>query len=79
METITDYDYGISYTPGKVNIMDNALSRKSYCNNNMAYKAQPLQDDLTYREHSICVLILTECHAHLRAIKFLRGSMVKSF
>jgi hypothetical protein len=35
MEAITDYDYGISYTPGKANVMANALSRKSYCNNLM--------------------------------------------
>ena len=47
METISDYDYGISYTIGKANVMADALSRKSYYNNHLAYKAQPLQDDLT--------------------------------
>jgi hypothetical protein len=72
METITDYDYGISYTPRKANVMVDALSHKSYCNNHMAYKAQPLQDDLTYREHLIRVLVKAERRAHLRAIKFLK-------
>ena len=42
METITDYDCGITYTPGKANVMANALSRKSYCNNLMVQQAQPL-------------------------------------
>ncbi|XP_073363168.1 uncharacterized protein [Aegilops tauschii subsp. strangulata] len=42
MEAITDYDCGISYTPGKANVMADALSRKSYCNNLMVQQAQPL-------------------------------------
>ena len=42
METITDYDFGITYTPGKANVMADALSRKSYCNNLMVQRAQPL-------------------------------------
>ena len=41
LETIADYDCGISYTPGKANIMADALSRKSYCNNLMVRRAQP--------------------------------------
>ena len=64
VETITDYDYGISYTLGKDNVMADALSRKSYCNNHMTYKTQPLQDDLTYKEHLIRVLIQIKCHSH---------------
>ena len=87
METITDYDYGISYTLGKANIMADALSRKSNCNNPMAckaqplhddcnnpmaYKAQPLQGDLTYREHPICVLHQVECCTRPRAINILK-------
>ena len=35
IELIKDYDVGISYTPGKANVMVNALSRKSYCNNSI--------------------------------------------
>src|SRR3990170_1515795 len=47
LETITDYDCGISYTPGKANVMADALSRKSYCNNLMVQRAQPhLYDEL---------------------------------
>ena len=42
MEAIADYNCGISYTPGKANVMADALSRKSYCNNHMVFKAQPL-------------------------------------
>ena len=41
MEAIADYNCGISYTPGKANVMADALSRKSYCNNHMVFKAQP--------------------------------------
>ena len=35
LENITDFDLTISYTPGKTNVMADALSRKSYCNNLM--------------------------------------------
>ena len=70
MKEITHYDYGIRYTHGKANDMADALSRKPYCNNPMAYKAQPLQDDLTYREHQIHVLIQTERRTRLKGIKF---------
>ena len=33
IELIKDYDLGISFTPGKANVMADALSRKLYCNN----------------------------------------------
>src|SRR3954463_15686465 len=39
------YDVGISYTPGKDNVMADALSRKSYCNNLMLQPYQPLLHD----------------------------------
>jgi hypothetical protein len=48
LEAIADYDGGISYTPGKANVMADALSRKSYCNNLMVRRAQPrLHAELT--------------------------------
>ena len=42
VELLTDYDLGITYTPGKANVMADALSRKSYCNNLMLQQSQPL-------------------------------------
>ena len=42
VELLTDYDLGITYTPGKANVMGDALSRKSYCNNLMLQQGQPL-------------------------------------
>src|SRR3954468_8191053 len=42
IELIEDYDVGISYTPGKANVMADALSHKSYCNNLMLQQYQPL-------------------------------------
>src|SRR6187401_58385 len=42
VELLTDYDLGITYTPGKANVMADALSRKSYCNNLMLQQGQPL-------------------------------------
>jgi hypothetical protein len=55
LETITDYDCGISYTPGKANVMADALSRKSYCNNLMVKQAQPqLYEELC--KLNICIV-----------------------
>ena len=42
LEVISDYDLGITYTLGKANVMADALSRKSYCNNLMLQQGQPL-------------------------------------
>ena len=41
IELIKDYDLKIS-TPGKANVMADALSRKSYCNNLVLSQCQPL-------------------------------------
>jgi hypothetical protein len=42
MEAIIDYDLGISYTPGKANVMANAFSYKSYCCELEVQLQQPL-------------------------------------
>ena len=42
MEAISDYDLGISYTPGKANVMADALSRKAYCSELEVQLQQPL-------------------------------------
>jgi len=42
LELIKYYDLGLNYQPGKANIVADALSRKSYCNNLMISQAQPV-------------------------------------
>ena len=47
LELIKDYDLNIQYHPGKVNVVADALSRKSYCRNMMVRNEQPeLCDEL---------------------------------
>jgi hypothetical protein len=41
LELIKDYDVEINYHPGKANVVANALSRKTYCNNLMVREEQP--------------------------------------
>ena len=41
IEKIKDFDLTISYTPSKANVMADALSRESYCNNIMIMENQP--------------------------------------
>ena len=40
LELIKDYDLGLNYQPDKANVVADALSRKSYCNNLMVEQAQ---------------------------------------
>jgi ribonuclease HI len=41
LELIKDYDVEINYHPGKANVMADALSQKTYCNNLMVKEEQP--------------------------------------
>jgi hypothetical protein len=41
LELIKDYDLGLNYQPGKANVIADALSQKSYCNNLMIRQDQP--------------------------------------
>src|SRR3954465_1122688 len=42
LETIADFNMDISYTPGKANVMADALSRKAYCSELEVQIQQPL-------------------------------------
>jgi hypothetical protein len=41
LELIKDYDIEINYHPGKANVVADALSQKTYCNNLMVREEQP--------------------------------------
>jgi hypothetical protein len=41
LELIKDYDLGINYHLGKANVVEDALSRKKYCNASFARRMQP--------------------------------------
>jgi hypothetical protein len=46
---IKDYDLGINYHLGKVNVVADALSRKKYCNATFAKRVRPeLQKEIKY-------------------------------
>jgi hypothetical protein len=46
---INDYDLGINYHPGKVNVVANALSRKKYYNATFARRMPPeLRREIKY-------------------------------
>jgi hypothetical protein len=41
LELIKDYNVEINYHPGKANVVADALSQKTYCNNLMVKEKQP--------------------------------------
>jgi hypothetical protein len=49
LELIKDYDLGINYHPEKANVIEDALSRKKYCNATFAKRMQPeLRREIEY-------------------------------
>src|SRR4051812_11202452 len=78
LETIADFNMDISYTPGKANVMVDALSRKSYCN---ALEVQ-IQQPLLYEEfQKLNLKIVPQGHVNslviepdlVKAVKIMQG------
>ena len=57
LETVVDYDMGISYTPGKANVMADALSRKAHCS---ALEVQVQQPRLYEEFHKLNLEIVPQ-------------------
>src|SRR3954465_3167836 len=75
LETIADFNTDISYTPGKANVMADALSRKSYCN---ALEVQIQQPPLYEELRKLNIEIVPQGHVNNLFLESKFDTLIKS-
>src|SRR4051812_42446538 len=74
LETLADFNMDISYTPGKANVMADALSRRSYCN---ALEVQEQQPSLYDEFQKLNLEVVPQGHVNSLVVEQDLDSIIK--